>query len=145
MSLKTSAATRNFWTNNKIRTRMLRRTHTHTHTCCKWVICASCSFRNSRKKNMYVYSPGAWSWPCGARLEPLRRRAPVGGHHWSLGATYLGSLGDWLWELVSPRIHASPPTWWSVLPAGWGSVWVCHELGNAPILRSWTGSWVLSG
>ena len=26
-----------------------------------------------------------------------------------------------------------------------GSAWVCHKLGNAPILRSGTGSWVLSG
>ena len=27
---------------------------------------------------------------------------------------------------------------------GWGSAWVCCKLGNAPVLRSWTGSWVLS-
>jgi len=32
-------------------------------------------------------------------------------------------------------------------PLGWGSDWVYHKLGNAPILRSGTGSeaWVLSG
>ena len=28
---------------------------------------------------------------------------------------------------------------------GWGSDWVYHKLGNAPVLRSGTGSWVLSG
>jgi len=39
----------------------------------------------------------------------------VGGHHF-LGATFLGSQGDWLWELVSPRIHASPSTLWTVWP-----------------------------
>jgi len=69
----------------------------------------------------------------------------VVGHHWSLGATFLGSLGDWLWELVSPRIHASPPTLWSVLPTCWGSAWVCCKLSNVLDLRSGTGSWVLSG
>ena len=30
-------------------------------------------------------------------------------------------------------------------PLGWGSDWVYHKLGNFPILRSGTGSWVLSG
>jgi len=30
------------------------------------------------------------------------------GHHWSLGATFLGSYGDWLRELVSPRMHGMP-------------------------------------
>jgi len=39
----------------------------------------------------------------------------VGGLQGSLGATFLGSLGDWLWELVSQRIHASPPTLWTVV------------------------------
>jgi len=30
-------------------------------------------------------------------------------------------------------------------PLGWGSAWVCRKLGNAPVLLSGTGSWVLSG
>jgi len=30
-------------------------------------------------------------------------------------------------------------------PLGWGSAWVCCKLGNAPVLWSGTGSWVLSG
>jgi len=30
-------------------------------------------------------------------------------------------------------------------PPGWGSYWVYHKLGNAPVLRFGTGSWVLSG
>jgi len=30
-------------------------------------------------------------------------------------------------------------------PLGWGCDRVYHKLGNAPILRSGTGSWVLSG
>jgi len=30
-------------------------------------------------------------------------------------------------------------------PLDWGSDWVYHKLGNAPVLRSGTGSWVLSG
>jgi len=30
-------------------------------------------------------------------------------------------------------------------PLGWGCDWGYHNLGNAPILRSGTGSWVLSG
>ena len=64
----------------------------------------------------------------------------VVGHQGSLGATFR----DWLWELVSPRIHASPPTLWSILPTCWGSAWVCCKLGNAPVIRSGTGSWVLS-
>jgi len=25
-------------------------------------------------------------------------------------------------------------------PLGWGSAWVCHKLGNAPVLQSGTGS-----
>ena len=29
-------------------------------------------------------------------------------------------------------------------PLGWGSAWVYCKLGNAPVLRSGTGSWVLS-
>jgi len=69
----------------------------------------------------------------------------VGGHHWSLSATFLGNWWDWLWELVSPRIHASQPTLWSVSLNSRGSDWVCHKLGNDPVLRSGTGSWVLSG
>jgi len=69
----------------------------------------------------------------------------VGGHHWSLGTTFLGSWGDWLWGLVSPRINASQPAFWFVLPTSWESDWVYHKLGNAPVLRSGTGSWVLSG
>jgi len=28
-------------------------------------------------------------------------------------------------------------------PLGWGSAWVCHKLGNVPVLWSGTGSWVL--
>jgi len=28
---------------------------------------------------------------------------------------------------------------------GWGFDWVYHKLGNAPVLQSGTGSWVLSG
>jgi len=28
-------------------------------------------------------------------------------------------------------------------PLGWGSDWVYHKLGNAPVLQSGTGSWVL--
>jgi len=30
-------------------------------------------------------------------------------------------------------------------PVGWRSAWVYHTLGNAPVLRSRTGSWVLTG
>jgi len=30
-------------------------------------------------------------------------------------------------------------------PLNRGSAWVCHKLGNAPVPRSRTGSWVLSG
>ena len=30
-------------------------------------------------------------------------------------------------------------------PLGWGSDWVYHKLGNILVLRSGTGSWVLSG
>ena len=46
-----------------------------------------------------------------------------------------------LWELVSPRIHASPPTLWTVLPTCLGT-----RLGSALkrrrplVLRSWTVS-----
>jgi len=32
----------------------------------------------------------------------------VGRYHF-LGATFLGSQGNWLWGLASPRIYASPP------------------------------------
>jgi len=100
-----------------------------------------------KKKYVYIFSRGlvVTMWRTAAWVEPLRRHAPVGGHHWSLGATCLGSLGDWLWELVTPRIHANPTTLWFVLPVSLGSVWVCHKLGNAQILRSWTRSWVLRG
>ena len=52
-------------------------------------------------------------WQVGSAWRTLRLLGafptPVGGHH-SLDATFLGSYGDSLWELVSPRIHASPPT-----------------------------------
>jgi len=30
-------------------------------------------------------------------------------------------------------------------PLGWGSDWMYHKLGNAPVLWSGTGSWVLRG
>ena len=40
--------------------------------------------------------------------------------------------------LVNPRIHGSLPTLWSILPTSWGSDWVCHKLGNVPVLRSGT-------
>jgi len=33
----------------------------------------------------------------------------------------------------------------TVLPTSRGSDWVYHTLGNAPVLRSGTGSWVLRG
>jgi len=35
----------------------------------------------------------------------------VGGHYWIRVHWCLGSWGDWLWGLVSPRTHASSPTW----------------------------------
>ena len=41
----------------------------------------------------------------------------------------LKTLRDWWWGLVSPRIHASPPTLWAVLPTRRGSDWVCPKLG----------------
>jgi len=54
----------------------------------------------------------------------------VGGQQWSLGATFLSSEGNWLWELVSPRIHASPPTLWSVLPTSRGLAESVLNLGQ---------------
>ena len=111
----------------------------------------------------------AWRWPQSVTEERKKERerermlarerenawrtlglfgafsTPVGGHHWSLGATFLRSQGDWLLELVSPRIHASPLTLWYVLLNSKGSDWVCRKLEHAPVLRSGTGSWVLSG
>jgi len=53
----------------------------------------------------------------------------MGGHH-SLGATFLGSWGDWLWRLDSPRIHASPPTLWVDYPPNRRSALVCPKLGR---------------
>jgi len=93
-------------------------------------------------------SPDVCSWPCCARQLGAKAPSPPrarGGAPLILGATFLGSYGDWLWGLVSLRIHASPSTLWSVLPTSLGTAWICHKLGNAPVLRSGTGSWVLSG
>jgi len=97
----------------------------------------SCGYRNSKNK---IVLPEFGRDPVthgSSGLKPLRRHAPVGGYHWSMGATFLGSWGDWLWGLVSPRIHASSPTLWTVWPTRRGSDWVYHKLGNAPVQRSW--------
>jgi len=51
------------------------------------------------------------------------------------------NCGDWL-----PRgymlAHQHCDLFYSL---GLGSDWVYHKLGNGPVLRSGTGSWVLSG
>ena len=49
--------------------------------------------------------------------------------------------GDWLARGYMPA-HQHCDLFY---PLGWGCDWVYHKLGNAPILRSGTGSWVLSG
>jgi len=79
---------------------------------------------------------------CGGRKSAKTRleTVPSGGHH-SLGATFLGSWGDWLWELVSPRIHASPPTLWTVVPSCRGLERSALNLGRPLVLRSGTVSW----
>jgi len=46
-------------------------------------------------------------------------------------------LGDWLWELVSPRIHASPPTLWTVLPTWQGTRRVCSKKKKTPCPQVW--------
>jgi len=44
-----------------------------------------------------------------------------------------------LWELVSPRIHASSPTLWTVLPTCLGTRLVSAlKRGKTLVLRSWT-------
>jgi len=68
----------------------------------------------------------------------------VGGHQGSLGATFLGSQGDSLWGLVSPRCMPAHQHCDLFYPLGWGSAWVCRKLGHALVLRSGTGPWVLS-
>ena len=45
---------------------------------------------------------------------------PSGGAPLIPGHYVFGSWGDWLWGLVSPTMHASPPTLWSVLPTRLG-------------------------
>jgi len=108
----------------------------------------------SRKKRKYN-SPrfGRDHVVCGCSgLKPLRRRAPVGGHHWSRGTTFLGSYYQ---ETTSKEINCGDFLARGYMPAhqlcdlfytlGWGSDWVYHKLGNTLVLRSGTGSWVLSG
>jgi len=55
-------------------------------------------------------------------------------------------LGRLIVELVSPRIHASPPTLWTVLPTCLGTrLGSVLKRGRPLVLRSGTVSWVLSG
>jgi hypothetical protein len=42
--------------------------------------------------------------------------------------TFFCSWSDWLWKVGSPRIQASPPTLWTVLPTCRGLDWVCPKL-----------------
>jgi len=129
-------------------------THAHAHTrrhtrtqylfVCLWVLDSVTFFLfgvlspHSSRAN---YSRNGYRW-CTVIRKP--------GSAWLKGTPamdlgYMNVVLKWLWELVSPRIHASPPTLWSVLPTCWGSAWVCRKLGNAPVLQSGTGYWVLSG
>ena len=48
--------------------------------------------------------------------------------------------GDWLARRYMPA-HQHCDLFY---PLGWGSDWVYHKLGDAPVLRSETGFWVLS-
>jgi len=59
----------------------------------------------------------------------------VGGHY-SLGATFLGSSGDLILRLVSPRMHASPQTLSTVFTH-------CGSASHLGWQRSGTVSWVL--
>jgi len=49
--------------------------------------------------------------------------------------------GDWLARAYMPA-HQHCDLFY---PLGWGFDWVYHKLGNAPVLRSGTGSRLLSG
>ena len=49
--------------------------------------------------------------------------------------------GDWLARRCMPAHQHCD----LLYPPSWGCDWVYHKLGNTPILRSGTGSWVLSG
>jgi len=49
--------------------------------------------------------------------------------------------GDWLARRCMPA-HQHCDLFY---PLSWGCDWVYHKLGNAPILQSGAGSWVLSG
>jgi len=64
-------------------------------------------------------------------------------HAWALRFLVVREIncGDWLARGCMPA-HQHCDLFY---PIGWGSVWVYRELGNAPLLRSGTGSWVLSG
>ena len=50
---------------------------------------------------------------------------------------------SWLWELVSPEIHAPPPTLWTVVPTCRGLTGSTLKSGQPRF--SGTVSWVLSG
>jgi len=51
------------------------------------------------------------------------------------------NCGDWLARGYMPA-HQHCDLFY---PLGWGCDWVYYKLGNAPVLLSGTGSWVLSG
>jgi len=68
---------------------------------------------------------------------------PSGGALWALCFLLFREIdcGNWLARGCMPA-HQHCNLFY---PLGWGSAWVCHKLGNAPILRSRTGSWLLRG
>ena len=67
---------------------------------------------------------------------------PSGGALWALCFLLFREIdrGNWLARGCMPA-HQHCNLFY---PLGWGSAWVCRKLSNALILRSRTGSWVLS-
>jgi len=103
---------------------------------CNWR--ASCADSTTTKKD---------SKPKKDCLEDARcLSCPSGGgtiDPWALRFWIVRDIdcGDWLArEYMPAHQHCDV-----VLPTRRGSDWVCHKLGNAPVFRSGTGSWVLRG
>jgi len=76
---------------------------------------------------------------CESALEP-----GVSGLCYYCTSICVHSWCTWRASSCIPNQKKKPPLW-SVLPTSRGSAWVCQKLGNAPVLQSGTGSWVLSG
>jgi len=83
-------------------------------------------------KKIFLPVRSGWVWFTKNKIDP-----------WEISFLVVREIdcGNWLARGYMPA-HQHCDLFY---PLGWGSDWVHHKLGNAPVLRSGTGSGVLSG